>query len=328
MEKILRENQIEQEKTEKKRVVFFFGCHTTEELKQRMAAIAKEEKMDLVMLNEYDFQIDEVNNNVATIASLAQENATDILIAAGSNGHTVPWETQRQELIQTGAQPLDVDAAQDDIWDSIGYFFEKSGKTYAFPKNHKDPIHLIPKTKTAVSICGEIARITPEILEKLDINLILNPAREADDPHLHFRMMGFFNPNISDDEIHFELRKDPYLNDLAEGKSAPPDYSQLDEESRILLEEYDKTHPIPSAEELKHEYKKLFDEIKSITKDQSTRPSAYIENIDSTLASKKITVLRCDGKATTGILNPSLNVKIDQLDYQNNYYKMSFTQKI
>ena len=216
--KILHENQAEKEKIEKRQVGFLFGCHTAEELKQHMDSIATEGELDLVMLTEYDLQIDEVNNNIDIISSLAKKHNADIIIAAGRNGQRVLWNMKRQEIIQAGAQTLDVNITEDEIWDSIGYFFGKNGETYAFPKSHEHPLHLIPNTKMAVTICGEINHITPELLKKLDINLILNPSREADDPYLRFRMLGFFNPNISDDEIHAELRKDSYLNEISEGK--------------------------------------------------------------------------------------------------------------
>lgn len=322
------ENQAEKERIKKRRVGFLFECHTAEELKRNLDLVASEGELDLVMLNEYDLQINEVNNNIDLISSSAKKHNADIILAAGVNGKRVPWTTIRPEIIQAGAQPLDVDVTDDEIWDSIGYFFGKNGETYAFPKNHKHPIHFIPNTKMAVTICGEINYITPDLLEQFDINLILNPSREADDPYLRFRMLGFFNPNITDDEIHNELRKNSYLNDCAEGIYRPSDYSHLDEHSRATLEEYDRSQPIPSAEELKQEYKEKFDKIKSIIKVKSNEPSMYAKKIKDILELKKITILRCDGRGTTGILNPSLNVKIDQLDYKHDYYQMTFSQKI
>jgi hypothetical protein len=140
-------------------------------------------------------------------------------------------------------------------------------------------------------------------------------------------MLGFYNPNITDEEIHAELRKDPYLNNLAEGKDTPSNHSHLDEYNQAILREYEKTHPLPTADELKQEYQERFDKIKFITKEQSNNPSAYVKNIKDVLEAKKIVVLRCDGRATTGILNPSSNVKIDQMDYKSDYYKMAISIK-
>lgn len=320
------ENRAEKEKHEKRGVGFLFGCQTVKDLERAIDSISAESELDLAMLDEYDLTIEDVLSNTKIISELAKKHKLDIVMAPAYEKEDAPWSTRRNEIIESGAKLLDEGIDEDEIRDSIGYFFDKDGNVYAFPKAWGS-IHLIPNTKTAVAICGEIGYLKPEQFENLDINLILNPSKEDDDPCLHYRMMGFFNPNITDDEIHAELRKNRYLNDLAEGRFVTPDYSHLDEHSKTILEEYDKSQPMPSTEELKQEYQDKFNKIKAIIKEQGNASSMYVKKIRNILEAKKIIVLRCDGPETTGILNPSQDVKIDSLEYAQNYYKMSIDTK-
>ncbi|MBN2065998.1 MAG: hypothetical protein JW771_04220 [Candidatus Thermoplasmatota archaeon] len=69
---------------------------------------------------------------------------------------------------------------------SVGFYFGSDGSIFAFPKQWEDvPVHRIPNTNIGVSICGEVNYVKPEHLE--DIDILLNPSRENDDPFMRAR---------------------------------------------------------------------------------------------------------------------------------------------
>jgi hypothetical protein len=295
------EGRAEKEKRLDISIGFLFNCHTADGLAEKLDLATKEEKLDSIMLDEYDLSIEEVNANLQRISGMAKEKMVDIILAAdnkhrqqGDEFKRISWDTRKEEIKSSGAVLLDKEITAEEINDSVGYYFGKDGSVYAFPKTWEHPIHPIPGTKTAVAICGEIGYLKPGQLEDLDINVIYNPSRERDDPFLKYRMLGLSNPNINDEEIHAELMKNETFKKLAEGK-----------------------------EEQKQNYQNWFNKIKAIIKEQKDNPSNYVRNINETLMQRGITVIRSDGETTSGVLNPLPEMKIGKLEYQQGYARMA-----
>lgn len=295
------EDRVEREKKLDISIGFLFGCHTVDGLTEKLDSITKEGKLDVVMLDEYDLSIEEVNTNLHKISGMAKDKKVDIILAAdytyhkqGDEFRRISWNIIKEEIKSAGAVLLDEGVTAEEIKDSVGYYFGKDGNIYAFPKTWEHPIHPIPGTKTAVVICGEIGYLKPEQLEELDINIIYNPSREGDDPYLKYRMLGLFNPNMTDEEIHAELMKNKTFKKLAEG-----------------------------GDKQKQNYQEWFNKIKAIIKEQKDNPSLYVRKINETLTRKGIIVIRCDGEKTSGILNPLDGMKIDKLEYQQGYARMT-----
>ena len=295
------EGRAEKEKKLDVSIGFLFNCHTVDGLAEKLDLATKEGKLDLAMLDEYDLSIEEVNAKLQRISGMAKEKMLDIILAAdnkhrqqGDEFKRISWDIRKEEIKSSGAVLLNEGITAEEINDSVGYYFGKDGNVYAFPKTWEHPIHPIPGTKIAVAICGEIGYLKPEQLEDLDINVIYNPSRERDDPFLKYRMLGLSNPNMTDEEIHAELVKNETFKKLAEGK-----------------------------EEQKQNYQKWFNKIKAIIKEQKDNSSNYVRNINETLMQKRITVIRSDGEKTSGVLNPLRGMKIDELEYQQDYAKMA-----
>jgi hypothetical protein len=272
-------------------------------LAKKLDLATKEGKLDSVMLDEYDLSIEEVNTNLQRISGMAKEKMVDIILAAdnkyrqqGGEFKRISWDIRKEEIKSSGAVLLDEGITAEEINDSVGYYFEKDGNVYAFPKTWEHPIHPIPGTKTAVVICGEIVYLKPEQLEDLDINVVYNPSRERDDPFLKYRMLGLSNPNMTDEEIHAELVKNETFKKPAEGN-----------------------------DEQKQNYQKWFNKIKAIIKEQKNYPSNYVRNVNKTLTRKGITVIRSDGETTSGILNPLSKMEISELEYQQDYARMAIS---
>lgn len=341
MNQSLEYNQTDKSETEPKitvTVYFLFNCKTVDSLIERLRMLSVD--TNVAMLDEYDLSIEDINTNLQRIIEGAKERSIDIILAAdnqhrqiGDQFKQVSWDIRREEILSAGATLLDEGIPLDEIGDSIGFYFTKDGKVYAFPKTWKHPIHIIPNTKIAVSVCGEIAHLTPEQLENLDIDIIYNPSREKDDPYLKYRMLGLFNPNITDEEIHTELMKDMYYRNLAEGNygSEKRDYSDMDEYTRGLMEQYDKDEEEGritklTPEDLKREYEIEFNKIKLIIRDQKNDPSMYVSQIKEVLDRKGIVVVRSDGEETSGVLNLPKDIKIDAADYGHRQAKISFTR--
>lgn len=297
------ENDVEKEEEVDISVGFLFGCNNVDGLAEKLDLAAKEGKLDLAMLDEYDLSIEEVNTNLQRISGMAKEKMVDIILAADNRYRQqrdefkrIPWNIRKEEIKATGAILLDEGITAEEVNDSVGYYFGKDGKVYAFPKTWKHPIHSIPGTKTAVAICGEIGYLKPEQLKNLDINMIYNPSKERDDPFLKYRMLGLFNPNMTDEEIHAELMNDKIYRGLAERK-----------------------------DEQKQSYQNLFNKIKAIIREQKDNPSMYVRNLKEILAQKGIVVIRSDGEKTSGVLNPLHGMKIEELKYNPGCTRMKIS---
>lgn len=294
------ENQGEQKKDFALSAGLLFNCRDFAGLQKGIESAISEGPLNLVMLDEYDLTVEEVNQNITQISQIAQNNGLDIVLAP-DNGHAqlpperTPWEKRRNEILTAGAVLLDEHISAEEVGNSVGYFFGKDGSIFAFPKTWEHPIHPIPDTKVAVAICGEIGYLTPEMLKDVDADVIYNPSREGDDPYLKFRMLGVFNPNMTDDEIIAALGDD-FHKKLTEG-----------------------------TEEDKANYHNWFLRMKQVIKEEKGRPSNYVRKIADTLKEKGIVVLRSDGESGAGILNPVPGMKINELKYTEDSARLGFS---
>jgi hypothetical protein len=142
----ISENNIETERLEKKQVNFIFDINTAEQLINTLDSMTVEGEPDLVMLNEYALNIEDVINNTKLISDSAKKHNTDIILAAAVSWlnqekeymPSVSWDIRRKEILESEAKLLDDDITEDEFWDSIGYYFGKDGEIYAFPKTRKN----------------------------------------------------------------------------------------------------------------------------------------------------------------------------------------------
>lgn len=305
-------------------VAFLTWCESVDGLAQKLEAAAKEGRLDTVMLTEYDLTIEDVNANLRRISEIARQKMVDIILAAdnkhrqiGKDFKQIPWNDRKREIEEAGAVSLDEEIDPKEVMDSVGYFFGKDGRVYAFPKTWEHPLHQIPDSRIAVAVCGEIGYLKPEDIAKLDdVDVIYNPSREGDDPFLRYRMIGLSNPDITDEEIHAELMKDEGFRNLAEGK-----YESSDEEEEELKDAK------PTPEEPRQRYQNWFSQISAIIREQKSDPSMYVRRITKALAANGIPVIRSDVGQNSGILNPSPKTKIKELKYQPEYVRMVIAEE-
>jgi predicted RNA-binding protein with PUA-like domain len=94
--------------------------------------------------------------------------------------------------------------------------------------------------------------------------------------------------------------------------------------------QYDPNDPyyIPESD-TREARERRFNEAVDRTLEKATDPKAsiYVEKIEQALQERSIPVVRCDGPSCTGVLNPSSNVEVEDLEYKDAYTKFSLKKE-
>jgi hypothetical protein len=314
------ESSIECEKEFNLKVELIFSCSSVEQLLEKVDNLSEKSGIESIVLAEFDLEAGEIIRGMHKISQAAKEKGIDIVMAPNERNSGVSWENREIEMrkngiIVSGTYEKDLEP------ESIGFYFSKDGAIYAFPKNWATPLHQIPNTRVAVSICGELAHLSPEDLKSVDLDVIYNPSREGDDRWVKYRMIGLANPHITKEEIHEILLRDD-LN-----------YRQLmnvpdpDARTRFMLanpdfadtwDEFEAEDAITNPPEVrKRQAEDLLEKVYSIARDRAKESSMYVAGVDEALEKKGIIVVRCDNRDSCGVLNPHNNVSLD-FEYQDN----------
>lgn len=328
---ISNETKGETEKALSMKVEFLFRCNSVQDLITHIETTSKEGSIDAILLGEFEIPLDEVVNNMELIAVIAKNKKVAIILAPrikpwNSNDNSTNWDVWQQKKIaiaQNSASILDDEIKQSEIGDSVGFYFDLNGNSYAFPKSGKYHIHKIPGTKVGISICAELNDATPDDIESLDVKIIYNPSLEANDNDAAYRMIGLENPNITEADLDSLLENDAYvLGVLRDGQEDITPVEHEDPYIKKLLEET-KEPPI-SKEEVKKRISEYKERIKNIIQNQSMNSSFYVEHIKEALAKKNILVLRTDG-TSSGIMNPLPKLKVNKATLGANHSEIEFS---
>jgi hypothetical protein len=309
------EGKIEKEKQLKLDVLFLHGCKTADDVLSRIDELMEGGDVETLMLDEYELEVNDVINSGDRLSAVAQEKTINIVMAPDNNDEnqkTVSWEDRKQQLQAAGISFEEDTIPEDGRLETIGFFFGKDGRKYAFPKMMwgARSVHKIPETDIGVTICGEINHIKPEELE--DIRVLYNPSREADDPYLKYRMLGLSNPNITREEIVQEMMKDDFYASYL-------DDSKWSEDDEIYDPKLD------SREAREKRFNESADKLWQIAREDKYKNSMYVENIGTILSDKKIPVVRCDGDNASGLLNPLKGMEGTKIEYGDRYGRLKST---
>ena len=331
------ENNPEEQEKEKLidlNVVALSTMPTIDKMVDKLGKINSGDKLDVAVLMEFNFGISEVVKDLKKITDFAKDSEMDIVMAPDNIRENLSWGELKRKFQENkiGTEENDI---QDDYRPmSVGFFIGKDGFTYAFPKTwDQKPIHKIPGTNVAVTICGEINHIKPEDLDTLQgVNVIYNPAKEGDDPYLKFRILQEFgeNPVTKESIAELLIKNDDYSNPDDDEKAIRRDMEKLNKRhyhnlikvgtSKEEAEEMVKKEEISVEEERVERRKFLDSSVQQILGElQSKRvDSPYIEKIRQKLVEKNILVVRSDRK-TSGTLNSLPNLKLSDMKMEPDY---------
>lgn len=306
---------LDREKSLDLNIVCLNHCETISQMVELIENITLQGRIDVVLLGEYNFKINEILSQLKTIQQLAQQKGFDLIMAPDNQfGESFSWGQLKMAL-----QPYEVQIEQTEISDDIrpetvGVFVGRNGLTFAFPKTWNSgkvhrPVHKIPETNWGVTICGEMHEVTPSDLD--GITIIFNPSREGDDPYLKMRMLQRHGQRPLDETAVAEiLLTEPHYQTLL-------DDSLYDPRDADYLEELD------SRESRERRFNTAVAE--NLREAANPENSNYIKEIDETLSDRNIPVVRCDGIRSTGVLNQLPGMKIADLEYSNGYTKYNLT---
>lgn len=333
------ESQLQPEEQEKEKVLDFdivalSTMPTIDKMVDRLNEINGEHKIDATVLMEFNFNVTEVVKDLGKIAKFSKDSGMDVIMAPDNMRENLSWVDLKRKLQEAKINIEETDLQDGEHPVSVGFFIGKNGFVYAFPKSWgKRPIHKIPGTNVAVTICGEINHIKLEDLDNLEgVNVIYNPAREGDDPYLRYRMLqefgdepvtketvaellvkndGFPNPNDSDELIQKDIKKRTkrYYNNLIKVGTPKEEAEAMAKKEGI------------SVESERDERKKFLDSVvqQILGELQSKKvDSPYIEAIRQKLIEKNILVVRSDRK-TSGVLNNLPNLKLSNMELEPDY---------
>jgi hypothetical protein len=304
----LRAESIEQEPSNHLEVIFPGRCDTVENLLTKLENVQKGSGSQTVLLQEYDLEFDDVLDSISEISSRAAEKNIDLILAADNRtteGY-VSWAKQKARLEEAGVDIETESSPRDTSVDSIGFFFHKDGKVYVFPKSWAShPLHKIPGTKIAVSICGEISHLKPEQIEGVEV--VYNPSREADDPYMAYRMMGLANPDVTRDEIIKQMMSGAQAEFYKETLNDESWEKLKREEPHLYKEDTD------NKEAREARFNKTVEELWAIARNPDRNSPYYGQTVIQTASEKRIPIIRADVSDVDGVLNPfnGLTLKLE-----------------
>lgn len=197
-------------------------CETIDEMVERIETAKG--VIDTVLLGEYNFEVEEVLNDIEKIKNTAEKNKTTIILTPDNQfGRKATWNQINQEFVGTGATIEQTDLPDDYIPETVGVYVDPSGFIYVFPKTwERMPVHRIPNTNIGVTICGEINNIKPEHLE--GVRILYNPSREGDDPFLRFRMLHRYGDSpLTREKVGQNMLEHEYYSSLLDDSKHPQD---------------------------------------------------------------------------------------------------------
>ena len=338
-----QDSKVEKEKTLDLNIVSLNYCESIDQMVELVEQATFEGRVDMVMLGEYNFTVDEILGDLAKIQSLAKSKNVDIILAPDNNeaGRKLTWDELKQQLQDQEINIEQTSLSGDYRPETVGIYIGKNGFTYAFPKTwHREevhnPVHKIPGTTIGVTICGEIGHIQPEDLE--GINILYNPSREGDDPSLKYRMMVKYG-NANKEDIAKALSQEEEYGYLLESdedyqrrmkESADRFYRQakemFDEKTAQEMIERDKEHEAKEDNSVRARRKKfdqIVEEVYANAVNLQDADSMYTRDISDVLRKANVPIVRCDGKRTTGILNQLPGMKVEDLEYKDGYTQYS-----
>jgi len=307
---------------------------TIDKMVEKLGEINSEEKLDVAVLMEFNFSASEVVKDLKKITEFAKDSAMDIVMAPDNIRENLSWGELKRKFKENKISTEENDIQDDYRPMSVGFFIGKNGLTYAFPKTwDKKPIHKIPGTDVAVSICGEINHVKPEDLDNLEgVNVIYNPAREGDDPYLKFRILqkfgdkpvtkediaellmkndGFSDPDDSEEAIQEDMEKSHkrYYDNLIKVGTPKEEAEAMAKKEDISIE----AEREERRKFLNSVVQQVLGEIQSKEVD-----SPYIKTIRQKLSEKNILVVRSD-RNTSGTLNNLPNLKLSNMKMEPDY---------
>lgn len=329
----------EQEQQEKEKlidlnIVALSTLSTVDEMIDRLNEINDNNKVDAAVLMEFNFNVGEIVKDLERITKFAKDFEIDIVMAPDNIRENLSWGELKRKFHRSKINVEENDIQDDYHPMSVGFFIGKDGFTYAFPKTwDQKPIHKIPGTDVAVTICGEINHIKPEDLDNLEgVNVIYNPAREGDDPYLKFRILQEFGdkPVTKEAIIELLIKNDGFANPDDDEKTIREDveksikrcYDNLikvgtpKEEAEAMAKKEN-----TDLEAEREERRKFLDSVAQqiLGELQSKKvDSPYIETIKQKLAEKNILIVRSDRK-TSGTLNNLPNLKLSNMKLEPDY---------
>lgn len=186
----------------------------------RLKPLIENKKPYVTVFNEFTFNIVDVARSIDSIKAVAITTRCNLLLVPANkeypNGTYENWDFAKAHLGIAGIDFEDITPPKSFIVESIGLWVDKTGRAFAFPKTLDQngrtaykPVHRIPGTDFAVSICSEVLSLTPESLK--DVRVLFNPSLNGDDYYLLARTMFLANAKV--EEI---LRQYHYSADSSE----------------------------------------------------------------------------------------------------------------
>lgn len=313
----LSHKQFEQQEDKKFdiEIGFFYDCDSVQEIPKLLVEASKEGSLDTAIFREFSFTVKEILDNKDDLILLAKEKEINFVIAPENENmnNRIQWTEIKKELQQSGISFKESGIAGDYSPEVIGFYFNKNGTVYAFPKVfEKHPVHKIPETNIGITICGEVRHIKPEDLEGIDI--LYNPSLEGDDL-FHQQRLELFARYQKGEKITKEivekllLREKRFHNLLLSdqeyrakiGGDVPDELIKTEGERKKELDRW-----------VDYLWKPIEDEIE--TAFDSTYCKNNMKEIGEILKQKKIPVMRCDRSSDcSGLLNPSSGSKVDNI---------------
>ncbi|RLG14700.1 MAG: hypothetical protein DRN71_02755 [Candidatus Nanohalarchaeota archaeon] len=249
------------------------------------------------MFPEFRFRTEQILNSYNKVSDIASEHTCDILLVPRHNSFSNPkkdWKATKKMLSDSDIIIEDTNINDDFISEAMGFWFDRKGPVYCFPKVRKHhPVHKIPERDIGVTIYAEMYHIKPEDLES--IKILYNPSAEDNDIYLRGRNMRY--SGMDDSKIIEQyscVYQDPVGN--------------WDEIERCLLEGKKLRLKVNDEEK-----KKVIIELK--------KDSSYLtvnKSVSEALKHRNIPIIRCDTRNCSGLLYKPKNSQVD-LEYNDTY---------
>ncbi len=306
-------------------VGFLYGCNSVKEVPELLEESLKEGPLDTVMFNEYTFKLEEILDNKENLTSLAKEKKVNFIMTPDNRFEEgINWGKTKEKFQQSSIPFEENDISDDFKPEAIGFYFNREGVIYAFPKVwKKNPVHRIPNTNIGITICGELHDIRAEDIK--DIDILYNPSREGDDPHLQKRLKlarQYKEQGKITKEMVEKLFSEHYSRLLLPDK----EYRELFKDaSKEFIEDFVTHETETKRKEHFNEYVDSFwKEIKGGP--ESNFDSPYTREIGKILKEKSVPIVRCDGRKCSGPLNLSSGVEVDNMIFKEKFGRMHILQ--
>jgi hypothetical protein len=299
---------------QKLEVLFFSPMEKAQNLIERLGSLPRAEgENNTIMLSEYDIEIADAILHAKDISTVLSGKNRDLVMAPNTRD-ALPWTDIVESLKKQGISYENSEPNPESRLDSIGLYFDSKGMIYAFPKMwSKQSVHKIPGTHVGVTICGEVHTIKPE--EVQDIEILLNPSCETDDPFIKFRMAGLLNPDLSrEDVIALYYEYDPGLK-----YALDEDYWRT-----VKIEPGDEEYY--SRENREKRFNEKIDHVWDFVKNPRQDSMYVTQKLKKSFPDIKIPIIRSDYGAS-GVLNPGDSVDLKKVKKEQGYSQWSFEFK-